>query len=78
MQVIIFSWSDPDLLEKHKLPFKQNEKLDVPNSTLAEGAALNVVKTCFEAGLNVMLYRLPGRDIIWVCVDNKNFQQRQL
>lgn len=76
MKVITFSWSDPNLLEKFKLPFKQNEKLDIPNAQLAEAAALSMVKSCFEAGLNVMLYRLPEKDIIWVCVDNKNFQQR--
>ena len=74
-KIITFSWTDPSLFEKKGLPIVNNESTEVLDE-LAVDAALEKAKICFEAGLNVMLSRIPDRDIIWVAVDNKKFGQR--
>lgn len=75
VKIITFAWVDPKLFEKHGLSIRNNEEMESPDN-IANQVAFEQAKVCFEAGLNVMIKRIEDRNIIWVAVDNKSFQQR--
>jgi hypothetical protein len=37
---------------------------------------MEISRTCFEAGINVMLYKVPEKDIVWIVVDDGKFSYR--
>lgn len=75
IKIITFAWCDPTIFQKHGCPLRHNEEMEAPDN-VAFDMALAQAKIVLESGLNVMLSKVPTKNIIWVAADDKRFSQR--